>query len=50
MFVFLPMECSYHAIVITILFGAYPFMKRITNYPQVFLGFPFAWAIHLADG
>ena len=45
LFIFLPMECIYHAIPITILFGAYAFMKRITNYPQVVLGFPFAWAI-----
>ncbi|KAL2042602.1 hypothetical protein N7G274_004361 [Stereocaulon virgatum] len=45
LFIFLPVECSYHAVPITILFGAYALMKRITNYPQVVLGFPFAWGI-----
>ena len=45
LFLFLPVECVYHAVPISILFGAYALMKRITNYPQVVLGFPFAWAI-----
>ena len=48
LFVFLPSKCFRHAMPITILFGVYPFMKRITNYPQVFLGFPFAWGILMA--
>ncbi|KAL8940473.1 MAG: hypothetical protein Q9216_002802 [Gyalolechia sp. 2 TL-2023] len=48
LFTLLPRECSYHAVGITILFGAYAFMKRVTNYPQVVLGFPFAWAILLS--
>ncbi len=41
----LPVACAYHAISINILFGGYALMKRITYYPQVVLGFPFAWAI-----
>ncbi|KAL9129613.1 MAG: hypothetical protein Q9217_001969 [Psora testacea] len=45
LFYFLPIECAYHAISIIILFGTYPFMKRITYYPQFVLGFPFAWEI-----
>ena len=47
-FAFLPVECSYHVTPITILFGVYALMKRITNYPQVVLGFPFAWGILMA--
>ncbi|KAJ1607753.1 putative UbiA prenyltransferase family member (3I27) [Cryptosporidium canis] len=30
------------------LMAAYPFMKRITHYPQLFLGFAFNWGILLA--
>lgn len=41
----LPVLCTYHAIPMNLLFGAYALMKRITYYPQFFLGFPFAWAI-----
>ena len=41
----LPVVCTYHAIWMNLLFGAYALMKRITYYPQLFLGFPFAWAI-----
>lgn len=40
-------NCVYHAVPITILFALYPFAKRVTYYPQVVLGFPFAWAIFL---
>ena len=47
LFAFLPRECAYHAIPIAILFGLYPFAKRVTYYPQVVLGFPFAWAIFM---
>ena len=47
LFAFLPIECTYHAIPIAILFGFYPFAKRVTYYPQVVLGFPFAWAIFM---
>jgi 4-hydroxybenzoate polyprenyltransferase len=42
---FLPVNCTYDAIVISILFTIYPFGKRFTNYPQLILGFPFAGAI-----
>lgn len=45
LFLVLPVECSYYALPITILFGAYALMKRVTNYPQVVLGFPFACGI-----
>lgn len=41
----LPVLCTYHAISMNLLFGAYALMKRITYYPQFVLGFPFAWAI-----
>ena len=47
LFVFLPLQCIYHALPITILFAFYPFAKRVTYYPQVVLGFPFAWAIFM---
>lgn len=47
LFAFLPRECAHHVIPITVLFALYPFAKRITNYPQVVLGFPFAWAIFM---
>ena len=47
-FAFLPIECSYHVVPITFLFGVYALMKRITNYPQVVLGFPIAWGILMA--
>ena len=47
-FTFLPIECTWHAVPITLLFGAYAFMKRISHYPQLVLGFPFAWAILLS--
>ncbi|TRY52428.1 UbiA prenyltransferase family [Cryptosporidium tyzzeri] len=30
------------------LIAAYPFMKRITHYPQLFLGFTFNWGVLLA--
>ena len=44
----LPAPCLYHAVPITVLFAIYPFAKRFTNYPQVVLGFPFAWAIFMS--
>ncbi|KAI0018398.1 putative 4-hydroxybenzoate polyprenyl transferase [Xylariomycetidae sp. FL0641] len=40
-----PTACQLHMLIVVVLFGAYPFMKRITFFPQVFLGFPFAWAL-----
>ncbi|CAD6588930.1 MAG: Para-hydroxybenzoate--polyprenyltransferase, mitochondrial precursor (PHB:polyprenyltransferase) [Alectoria sarmentosa] len=45
LFLALPIECAYHAVPVTLLFALYPFAKRVTNYPQVVLGFPFAWAV-----
>ena len=44
----LPVLCTYHAIPMNLLFGAYALMKRITYYPQFVLGFPFAWAIPMS--
>ena len=41
-------SCVYHAVPISILFALYPFAKRVTYYPQVVLGFPFAWAIFMS--
>ncbi|KAG8528387.1 uncharacterized protein KY384_007305 [Bacidia gigantensis] len=43
----LPLVCTYHAIFMNVLFGVYALMKRVTYYPQVFLGFPFAWSIFI---
>ncbi|OTB02097.1 hypothetical protein M426DRAFT_13801 [Hypoxylon sp. CI-4A] len=40
-----PEPCTPHMLVTVVLFLAYALMKRVTYYPQVFLGFPFAWAI-----
>ncbi|OTA77993.1 hypothetical protein M434DRAFT_382415 [Hypoxylon sp. CO27-5] len=42
---FFPKPCIPHMLVTVILFSIYALMKRVTYYPQVFLGFPFAWAI-----
>ena len=46
-FLALPIECVCHAIPVTLLFALYPFAKRVTNYPQVVLGLPFAWAVFM---
>ncbi|KAI1396388.1 UbiA prenyltransferase family-domain-containing protein [Hypoxylon fuscum] len=40
-----PEPCMPHMLVTVTLFTVYALMKRVTYYPQVFLGFPFAWAI-----
>ncbi|KAK5989560.1 Prenytransferase ascA [Cladobotryum mycophilum] len=40
-----PVRCALHALGAVVLFFIYAFMKRITYYPQVVLGFPFAWAV-----
>ena len=40
-----PASCTYHAVVMLFLFGLYALAKRVTYYPQVVLGFPFAWSI-----
>lgn len=44
----LPGNCVPHAAVLTSLWFLYPFAKRVTHYPQVVLGFPFAWAVPVA--
>jgi 4-hydroxybenzoate polyprenyltransferase len=41
----LPPACLPHVLVAAVLFFVYALMKRVTHYPQVVLGFPFAWAI-----
>ena len=41
----LPTQCTYYAIPLIVLLGLYPFAKRVTNYPQVVLGFPVAWGL-----
>lgn len=40
-----PGHCAPHMLVTVVLFFVYALMKRVTFYPQVVLGFPFAWAI-----
>ncbi|KAI2610577.1 putative 4-hydroxybenzoate polyprenyl transferase [Hypoxylon sp. NC1633] len=40
-----PTPCRAHMAIIVTLFFVYAFMKRITSYPQVVLGFPVAWSI-----
>lgn len=46
----LPDACLPHAVVAVTLFFIYALMKRITYYPQVVLGFPFAWAFFICIG
>lgn len=43
----LPSACTPHLAVVAVLFCVYALMKRITYYPQVFLGIPFAWAVFI---
>ncbi|KAB8199952.1 UbiA prenyltransferase family-domain-containing protein [Aspergillus parasiticus] len=42
---FFPVACTWHMLIMVVLFFIYAYMKRVTYYPQVVLGFPFAWAI-----
>lgn len=42
--------CKLHTAISTVLFIVYALMKRVTYYPQVVLGFPFAWAIFVCLG
>ncbi|KAK8212768.1 putative UbiA family prenyltransferase [Phyllosticta capitalensis] len=44
----LPLPATYHAILTTTLGFIYPFMKRVSNYPQVCLGIAVGWAIFQA--
>lgn len=45
---FLPVESFYWSFGALILAFIYPFMKRYTNLPQVFLGAAFSWSIPMA--
>ncbi|KAI1119602.1 UbiA-domain-containing protein [Nemania sp. NC0429] len=40
-----PAACVPHFLIMVVLFGVYALMKRVTYYPQVVLGVPFAWAV-----
>ncbi|KAI0973637.1 UbiA-domain-containing protein [Xylaria arbuscula] len=40
-----PAACMPHFLIMVLLFGVYALMKRVTYYPQVVLGVPFAWAV-----
>ncbi|KAI1202311.1 UbiA-domain-containing protein [Nemania serpens] len=40
-----PAACVPHFLIMVLLFGVYALMKRVTYYPQVVLGVPFAWAV-----
>ncbi|KAI1754100.1 UbiA-domain-containing protein [Xylaria castorea] len=40
-----PAACMPHFLLMVLLFGVYALMKRVTYYPQVVLGVPFAWAV-----
>ncbi|KAJ4386324.1 Para-hydroxybenzoate--polyprenyltransferase, mitochondrial precursor (PHB:polyprenyltransferase) [Gnomoniopsis smithogilvyi] len=45
-----PDVCKVHTAISTVLLFVYALMKRVTYYPQVVLGFPFAWAIFITLG
>lgn len=45
----LPATARWYLIPITLLWIFYPFAKRITYYPQLVLGFPFALAVPMAS-
>ncbi|TAQ90977.1 hypothetical protein B7494_g698 [Chlorociboria aeruginascens] len=42
-----PAECAPHAAILTFILGIYPLAKRVTNFPQVILGFGLAHPIFL---
>ncbi|EUC39664.1 hypothetical protein COCMIDRAFT_10277 [Bipolaris oryzae ATCC 44560] len=42
-------RANQHALLITILGFAYPFMKRVCNFPQLCLGLGVGWAVFLVD-
>lgn len=44
----LPIECSFDATVIVALSLVYPYLKRVTDFPQVVLGLTIAFAIIMA--
>lgn len=41
-------ECFYHAIPIHFLLSVYPLAKRVTDFPQVVLSIPLAWAVFMS--
>ena len=41
----LPAQCFYHAVPIHFLLSVYPLAKRFTDFPQVVLSVPLAWAV-----
>ena len=43
----LPPVCTIYAIPAIVGWFVYPLSKRVTNYPQVVLGFPMAWGIFM---
>ena len=45
---FLSQTAKYHALVGAILMVIYPFVKRLTNWPQLFLGFTFNYGLIVA--
>lgn len=45
----LPIQATYHALLVTALAFFYPFAKRITNYPQVILGVAVGWAVIMVN-
>ena len=38
-----PLQCLYYGVPSLLLVATYPLAKRITNYPQIVLGFTFSW-------
>ena len=42
------MTCFFYSIPLFILTGLYPLAKRVTNYPQIVLGYAFSWGIIMA--
>ena len=41
-------QCFYHAIPIHFLLSVYPLAKRVTDFPQVVLSIPLAWAVFMS--
>ena len=46
----LPSVCTLYAVPAVFGWLFYPLSKRVTNYPQVVLGFPMAWGIFMGAG
>ena len=44
----LPPSCLHTSILFIVAIGVYPYMKRVTDYPQLFLGIPASWGIVIA--